>query len=552
MLLAAICYVVITALLFHHLLPVLTTSLPSDLGDPLLNTSILAWNAKHLPLTAAWWNFPSFAPLSGVTAFTEHLLGVYPLTSPIVWETGNAVLAYNVLFLACFPLNGLATYALVRELTGSAAGALVGGFAFAFAPFISNQLPHVQMLTAFGMPFALFALHRYINHGRIRDLVWFGVAWLEVLLSNAYFLVFFPILVAFWMAWFFRRSAIRRCLAIAAMVAIATVPLLPLVIGYYMRQNAYGFARNYLEVLAFSAGIHSLAGVSDFSVLWNGWLPTTYGEASLFPGFTIAALALVGIAYGGRVDEHRSRRSVALFYFAGAFLMWTFALGPVVRWSGVRVPPRYGPYWLLLQLPGAFSIRVPARAWLPGILCLAVCAGFGAATLAVRRHGRWLMPLFVALIVAEGWFVARTPTVPTPPVLDVGVPQGAVVLDLPMSADYGDARAQYLAVLGEYRVVNGYSGYSPPHHAPLREALLRHTPQLFQPFRERADLYVIVRPEVEQDFVDWLETEHGIGRLPDVGDWRVYRLPREGSGPAPPPMLPLPPPGQVALRVVGQ
>jgi hypothetical protein len=157
----------------------------------------------------------------------------------------------------------------------------------------------------------------------------------------------------------------------------------------------------------------------------------------------------------------------------------------------------------------------------------------------------------VALIVAEGWFVAATATVPTPPALDVGVPQGAVVLDLPMSADYRDARAQYLAVLGEYRVVNGYSGYSPPHHAPLRDALLRHTPQLFQPFRERADLYVIVRPEVERDFVDWFETAQGIGRLPDVGDWRIYRLPREGSGSVPP-IVPLPQPGQVALRVVGQ
>jgi hypothetical protein len=552
MLLAAICYLLITALLFHNLLPVLTTSLPGDLGDPLLNTSILAWNANHLPLSAGWWDFPSFAPLSGVTAFTEHLLGAYPVTSPIVWETGNAVLAYNVLLLACFPLNGLATYALVRELTGSASGALVGGCAFAFAPFISNHLPHVQMLMAFGMPLALVALHRYANHGRGRDLVWFGIAWLDVLLSNAYFLVFFPILVTLWMAWFVRRIAMRRWLAVVATAALATLPLLPLLIGYHTRQTAYGFARNYGEVLAFSAGVHSLAGVSYFSVLWKEWLPATYSEASLFPGFTIAALALVGIAYGTRSDEHRAWRRVALFYFAGTFLMWTFALGPVVRWSAVRVPPRYGPYWLLLHLPGAFSIRVPARAWLPGILCLAVCAGFGAATLASRRHGRWLIAVFVALIAAEGWFAVDTPRVPTPPALDVGVPRGALVLDLPMNADYGDARAQYLAVLGEYRVVNGYSGYSPPHHAPLSQALLRRSPQVFEPFRARADLYVIVRPEVEQASIDWLEMQPRIGRLPDVGDWRVYRLPREGSGPEPPPVLPLPQPGQVALRVVGQ
>src|SRR4029434_9370737 len=121
MLLAATCYVLITALLFHNLLPVVTTHLFGDLGDPLLNTSILAWNAKHLPLTSDWWNFPAFAPLSGVTAFTEHLIAAYPVTSPVIWITGNAVLAYNLLLPGCFVLNGTATFALVRELTGSAA-----------------------------------------------------------------------------------------------------------------------------------------------------------------------------------------------------------------------------------------------------------------------------------------------------------------------------------------------------------------------------------------------------------------------------------------------
>jgi hypothetical protein len=43
-----------------------------------------------MPLTQGWWNYPAFAPLPGVTAWTEHLLGAYPLTTPIVWMTGNA------------------------------------------------------------------------------------------------------------------------------------------------------------------------------------------------------------------------------------------------------------------------------------------------------------------------------------------------------------------------------------------------------------------------------------------------------------------------------
>src|SRR5919201_1184030 len=133
MVLAAIGYLLITALIFRNLLPVLPTHLFGDLGDPLLNTSIFAWNAKHLPLTSDWWNFPAFAPLSGVTAFTEHLLGAYPLTSPIIWISGNPVLAYNALQLLTLPLNGVAAFALVRELTRSWVGAFIGGLAFAFA-----------------------------------------------------------------------------------------------------------------------------------------------------------------------------------------------------------------------------------------------------------------------------------------------------------------------------------------------------------------------------------------------------------------------------------
>src|SRR5262249_42069816 len=62
MLLAASGYLLVPALLFRSVLLRLPTHLFGDLGDPLLNTSILAWNAKHLPLSNGWWNFPSFAP----------------------------------------------------------------------------------------------------------------------------------------------------------------------------------------------------------------------------------------------------------------------------------------------------------------------------------------------------------------------------------------------------------------------------------------------------------------------------------------------------------
>jgi hypothetical protein len=528
MALAALCYLLITALLFRNLLPHIATHLFGDLGDPLLNTAILAWNATHVPLTRDWWNFPAFAPLSGITAFTEHFLGAYPLTSPVIWMTGNAVLAYNLLELTCFTLNGVAAYALVRELTASRAGAFVGGLAFAFAPFVGEHVTHVQMLMAYGMPFALLGLHRYLKEQRPRYLLWFGIGWLDVLLSNAYLLVFFPILVALWALWFFRRPDVRAWINIALTTVIATAPVVPLLLGYRLRQTAYGLSRGLDEIRQWSAAFGSIAGITHRSLLWRGWLPDTFYEASLFPGFAIAALVLLGLL--------NRRRRTMLFYLVGAWAMWWLALGP-----------ERGPYWLLLKVPGAQSIRVPARAWLPATVCLAVCAGFGGAWLAHHRRARWLIAPLAALIVAEAWFAA--PSLPAPARQRLAIPVDALVLDLPLEAGYLNADPQYLAVLGKYRVLNGYSGYEPPHFEPLRAALAAHRPDALAPFRALTDIYVIARPQVDRATRAWLEAQPGLELLSPAGDWTLYRLPRTGSEAPLRLPLPLPKAGEAALAV---
>jgi hypothetical protein len=526
MALAALCYLLITALLFRNLLPHLATHLFGDLGDPLLNTAILAWNATHIPLTRDWWNFPAFAPLSGITAFTEHLLGAYPLTSPIMWITGNPVLAYNLLELTCFTLNGVAAYALVRELTASRTGAFVGGLAFAFAPFVGEHVTHIQMLMAYGMPFALLGLHRYLKEKRPRYLMWFGIGWLDVLLSNAYLLVFFPILIALWAFWFFRRTDVRAWIGIALTTLVATAPVVPLLLGYRLRQTAYGLSRGLDEIRHWSASFGSIAGITHRSLLWRGWLPDTFYEASLFPGFAIAAFVLLGML--------TPRRRTMLFYLVAGFAMWWLALGP-----------ERGPYWLLLKVPGAQSIRVPARAWLPATMCLAVCAGFGGSWLVERRRARWLIAPLAVLMVAEAWFAA--PALPAPVSQRLAIPADALVLDLPVEAGYLNADPQYLAVLGHYRVVNGYSGYEPPHFQLLRTALAAHQPEALARLRELTDIYVIARPQADAGMRAWLEMQPGLERLTDAGDWKLYRLPRIGSGPPPHLPLPLPRPGYPAF-----
>ncbi len=619
---AGVLYAIVTALLFRDLLPDITTHLYSDIGDPLLNAAVLEWSARHVPLTAAWWNFPSFAPLSGTTAFTEHLLAAYPVAAPVIWATGNSVLAYNVVLLLAFPLNGLAAYFLARALTGSAAAAFVGGLAFAFAPYMAVHLSHLQTLIAFGMPMALLGLHRYLGptHAGSRRgaLLLFGIGWLITALSNAYVLVFFPILVVLWFVWFVRPREWRRLVPPLATAVLFTLPLLPLLTGYQARQTAYGFTRSITEVRAFSADITGLAGVSHREWLWRGILPDTYEESSLFPGFTILALAIAAVwTSRARLDPppHRdrmalvsrrlfivmsvlmliaiarawtgpfgwhigplplpqfapfrlvtvaaialvaavvtakgfrrgwSRRDPVIFYATAAIIMWLLTLGPQPEWSGSWRALAYGPYWLLLQLPGASSIRVPARAWLTAAVCLSVLAAFGTAALLRRLQARPVVPPRILLasvvvaIVAEGWFSDRHVPAPSPMASGV-IPAGAIVLDLPMDEGFWNALPQYRAVLGGYRSVNGYSGYEPPHFQPMRRAIADLRVDALNPYRFLADLYVIVRPNTAEHVVRWVRDHPGAAQVHDGADADVFRLPRLHPD-APRRPLPLPVP----------
>jgi hypothetical protein len=612
---ASFVYVLVTALLFRDLLPDITTHLYSDIGDPLLNASVLEWGARHLPLSTEWWNFPSFAPLSGVTAFTEHLLAAYPIAAPIIWLTGNAVLAHNVVLLLAFPLNGLAAFLLAREVTGSALAGFIGGLAFAFAPYQSTHLSHIQTVLAFGMPLALFGLHRYLARRR-GALLLFGVGCLITAFSNAYMLVFFPLLVVCWCAWFVRPREWRRLIPPLVTAVIFTLPVIPLLWGYHVRQAAYGFTRTITEIRVFSADIVALAGVSHRASLWRGILPSAYEEGALFPGLTILVLAIVavyvsrgtgspsrsvlsrgpfilagvlgaivlarvwtgpfawrlgpvplppftpfrvatvavlafmiGILLARRYRDAWSRRDAVMFYATAAVVFWLLALGPQPEWSGSLRALTYGPYWLLIQLPGMNSIRVPARAWLPSVICLSVLAAAGAAYLAAHsaRAGRSVrVALFCGIalaIIAEGWFWDRH--VPAPDAVTAGViPADAVVLDLPIEEAFWNAIPQYRAVRGGYRSVNGYSGYQPDHFQPTRRAIADLRADALNPFRMVADLYVIVRPGTLPEVARWVSEHPGAERVHVGPDSEVFRLARiHPEAPRRSLPLPLPRPG---------
>ncbi len=599
-------YVALTAFAGRELLAHLSTLIIHDNGDPILTASILYWNAWVLPLSDAWWQFPIFHPTTDTLAFSEHLLGLSALATPLEWITGDPIVTANLIALATFPLSGIAMYALVHRLSDSAPGAFVAGLAFAFSPFRATQLPHVQMLATFWAPLALLGLHAYVETRRRRWLVLYGAAWLLQVTANAYFLIFFSVLTGLWIAWFIvLRRDWRALLHVTLATLVAALPLVPVLVRYIGVHARHGFVRDMFEVQFYSADLFGVLCASEHLPVW-GWLRIgCRAEAELFPGLTIALVAGVALArvlgWWPRIDVPRTavlttvlrwllvtaavggvvialtvaasgpirhqlgplrissssvpkplvialvaavlafllspraiaaarRSSTLAFYLGAAAVTWVLALGPTLQAGGALHGPSLMPFAWLMQLPGANGVRVPARFWMMSTLCMAVVAGLTLPLLARRRAAVVaLTACMSAGVLVDGWVPTIQSAAVPPAVPAAQVLRDTVVLTLPAGV-VRDIAPQYAAVLGGWRTVNGYSGYEPAYYAALLSAMQQEQDDLFEPFRNRFDLQVIVEDDAPR-LRDLVERQPGVVRVARSPTATQYRLPKRGSPP---------------------
>ena len=397
-------YLLFAIALTYPLIVGLGTVVPNDLGDPLLNVWILWWNATHVPLTAGWWNLPSFYPGTNVLTFSEHLAGLAPISTPVYWLTGNVLIGYNVVFLSTFSLSAFGGYLLCLHLTGRRDAAFLGGLAFGFAPYRISQLAHLQVLASFWMPMALLGLHRFLRGDGWRWLVLFAVMWVMQALTNGYYMAFFSVLVALWIVWFVPWRRWRAGLAVVGALALAFAALLPILIRYRQVHDTLGFRRLFEEILAFSADLTSIFDASGMLALW-GWVHgLNRPEDELFPGLTVVLLIGLGLLVkedlGFRFTSFVKRNPRA-FLRLGLFL-----IGAILATAAV----------IAVVSPGETSIagvtisaNHPEKPTLMALACfLAVIATSPSVAAAVRSRSAFAFYVGAAVVM---WLFSLGPTV---------------------------------------------------------------------------------------------------------------------------------------------
>lgn len=295
-------YTMLAVLLTWPLVLHLTTHVPHDIEDPLLSASILWWNAHVLPLTSRWLD-GFFFPGGGALAFSDHRLGLMVIAAPLQWLGFGPIATYNLTLLLTFPLCAVAAHALAFELTGRHDASIVAGLGFGFSPFRMEHISHLELLAAFGMPIALLAMHRLRTTGRRS---WIGVLAATLVvqgLSASYYLLFFSVLIALWVAWFVRWREWRDGLAVAAGCAIAATVLAPVAVEFLRVHARFGLSRPFGEILMYSADATSIVTGSRMLALWGWTSELNINEGRNFLGFTLVVLAACGLVSSRRRDQ---------------------------------------------------------------------------------------------------------------------------------------------------------------------------------------------------------------------------------------------------------
>ena len=532
------------------------TTLLADNPDTHLFLWTLAWDTHAFtsqPL--AIFDANIFHPYLGTLAYSENLLGSALLAAPVIWLTGNLVLALNLVQLATCVLCGVGAYVLARRLGISRAGAVLCGIVFLAAPPRFFRIGQLHLTAVQWVPFALAYLHTYLDHGRKRDLR-IAVAFFTLqVLSSGHGAVFLVVAIAVVLSYHValgepialgRRA---RDVGIAGLLLI--VPIVAMIAPYRAAQTEVGLKRSLENWLPTPASY--LASPSHAHQYLRAWLTETdfnqSANAWLFPGLVVLLFTMVAVvvhppALPAGDWRERLRRQPAWLYLL--LLLLSVAM---------FVPPPVSLWPWVYSWPGFNFIRVPSRFMILAMLALGVLTGVGFDRVFGARTAR--MRGVAALLVA-GLLVAEYASMPlrfVPYAIEIPaidrwlntLPKPFVVAEVPVPSD-GDIgayeRHNTMAMLHAtahwQRTLHGYSGIRPALHTRIfRELTLFPDAASLASLKEVGVTYVVVhadqypaerRSEIDERFrrfAGQLSLEH------TDGEGRVYRI-------LPDPPLPFP------------
>ena len=471
----------------------------NDNADTVLNEWALAWVA-HQAVTDPLHLFDAniFHPERLTLAYSESMIVQSAMAAPLLWLGATPVLAYNLVLLAGFTLNGWVMALVIRQWTADITAAVVAGILFAYNSNILTRLPHMQALHVEFLPLALYAWDLLLRTPRARHAALMGAMCALQALTSVYLFVFTVCAMAAAMLartpdWLDAR--VRQIAPLIVLsVIISGIIAVPFLLPYWWVHNSLGFERSLDDISGLTATFGSyLASPSRLHYgLWSyRWFENS---SALFPGVT--ALVLAGCAcLRGTVFRDARARMCLVMGMAGVLLSF-----------GAKMP---GYSFLFAHVPLFRVVRVVSSFGYLGLVGLAMVGAFGVVELRrlVPANG-W--PLVAGTLIVFATIEPMAAPLELSPfrgvraIYDVLRDQpGAVVVELPFyteSAGFAQARYMLNATRHWRPMLNGYSGYRPQSYYQTAEALTTFpSPESLAWLQRRAVTHVFVQLDAYDD-----------------------------------------------------
>jgi hypothetical protein len=495
-----------------------------------------------------------FFPSPNALAYSEHLFAISLFTLPIYAITRNPVLAYNIVWIACYLLTAATAHYLAWRLTGDRLAAFVAGVAWAFCFFrMHHGHAHLHVLWGFWIPLSLIAIDRWTERPGVRRLGLLVAALVLQALASWYQAVLIVVADALYVGWLAAtdreiqrlRDQLRPVVA-QLVVGAAIVVLL-----------VWPFARHY-NVLTTGGPAEAAANSADLAAYLvppentslGQWLIShhldgprwIWGEQTLYLGWTIVFLAVAGavVSITGRDGISRRFR----FFVLLAFVALALARGP----SAAAVAANswgWSPFGLLMRIPFLDLFRVPARFAELLTLSLAMLAALACTSLHGRfgRMGRAITVALIPVMLSESYVVKFPGGPPAPfPIPQIyrklaSVPPGAV-LSLPDYADtpewFEEPDYEYFSTAHWHPIANGYSRASPSGFQSLM-ARVRTFPSAgsIEAMRETGITYVVFHAAAYRgkgdEITSTARASHDLTLLARVGSDYLFEVKRMGE-----------------------
>ena len=551
---AVLLYVALTMLLAFPLSVHPGSRVTTASPDTNLFMWTLAWDAHafvHQPFGIFDANI--YHPERYTLAYSENLIGSALFAAPVLWVTGNMVLAMNVVALLSCVLCGAGTYLLSRRLGASVAGATIAGLIFAFSPPRFFRIGQLHLTTIQWVPFALAFFHAYLDSGRRRDLLWTIAFFTLQALTSGHGAVFLTVGLAGLSAFHTATAQghpmafTKRAKDVGIAGALMLLPVLLMLIPYFIVQREMGLRRS-LENWAVSWASFgaSPARLHSWVQAAFGWSWNERADAFLFPGYlpvALAAMAFLPRKVNLKADTAEAsvdapalsggNRTVTFYVLLTLVSIWLSIGPPVSLWPFV--------YWL----PGMNFIRVPSRFMMLALLGFAVLSGIGFDRITARLRARArsvCAATCVLLLTAE--FAAPLQTVEYRvdiPAIDRWLdtqPKPFVIAELPLAnprnlGAWERWHTTYMlhSTAHWQKTVEGYSGLRPPRHEALYDELTRFPDERSLDALRSVGVTHVVVHAASYDPAHWQQVETRLGAFQDrltlehvEGEGRVYLM----------------------------